>query len=556
MTAVDTEYQPHEAFARWRSGRFGGAGVLNQTWMDQIERDPNLQNVILGIQLAFGTDYEVRVGTKQFSTSSSDGSSYSFAGSLGGEPSITWAYQPGNASSSTNNISASIPNALVDLKKLMGAGRVLAGVAEVALYIEGGSYESRLILLSGDITDLEFGHVDEIVNFTINEPREAVDQSLPPYVLSTQRHSTLIAASEGAALAIAMEEYEYIPCHALNNSTTLPNFAVCHDHLTISAVYVDGVSYPTTSSIYPWSQVHTVDRLGTPYTQINFTGGSGTFDGEGGEKVYASVTDGPTNGNVVQIIQRIVEHHTTITHSGANLDLFARAEARAGFLPAQVAANASGSGNQGAISFIEGSILESFPMISMAWFHGRYGPVFTDRQDRRSVTPLIADQWPVFDREGPVREVSKVDCYNSFSIRYSYDALADEFAKYTERNPRNNALCELSRSIIGERHADQLESIFIHDDAAAERVLDWCVAHMAIPGYDVAYAVSTSLGLRLMLGDNVELTDPEFDWVDEIATIISITWQSTHCSIVLRVWNDKLQLAGAPLAVPSYSGGQ
>ena len=146
-------------------------------------------------------------------------------------------------------------------------------------------------------------------------------------------------------------------------------------------------------------------------------------------------------------------------------------------------------------------------MLSMLWWGGGYGPVVADRRDERIVARLEADRWPILDRASNVVETSKADCCNVFSVRFGYDPLEDTWAGY-ERHPGNSALCDYSRSVLGARTQDPIESLWIHDESTANAVVDWLVAHRTLPSYDVDYDCTPQLVLRLVPGDNVHITDP------------------------------------------------
>lgn len=539
-------YQPHPAISRWRTGKRGGHTTLNEAWRAQIARDPDLRDAILCVDLVFGFDHSVRLATRDCRTVSTlTGRTYQWQGVLDDGTEIAWEYTPGDPTSSARSLTLSMPNAYVDAAAIVRQTRILSGIAEVSLQLDGGDYDDRLVLIRGDLTDIEFGAIDQLVTCSIADPRDSVDLHLPPYTLTTERFSTLIDVSVGNTLAIVMPSFDAIPGHFLDGSTSAPDVVVAHGHLTIGEVYVDGALYASGSTVYPWSTLHGIDLLGEPYTAISFSGGTGAFDGEGGEKVYAKLSGGPTDGHPVRVIRRIVEHFTTLGRGGADPYLFARAEARAGFLRGRLCANASGSGNESAISFIEGTFLESFPMISMAWAFGGYGPIYTDRSERLPAVRLVADQHPILDRASRVAESPKSECFNTFSIAYDYSPMEDEYRKYAERTPNNSAGCELSRRTCGERHADTIESLFITDDAVAARILDWLVSHRTMPHHDVDYDVSPSLILRLVLGDNVALDDDEFGWSDSAATVRRLVYRLARGTLGLRVWNETTEIAGA-----------
>lgn len=548
-------YDLHPAIRRWRTAQAGGNTTLNATWQEQLRRDPDLRDAVVCVSLVFGLDHEVRLANRRCRTVSGlTGQVFNYDGILGDSPELTWSYTPGTPSSSAKSLSFVLPRSKVDPAALVRQARVLAGVAEVSLQLDGGDWDQRLLLMRGDMTSVAFDAARQLVSCTIEDPKDSADVQLPPYTLTADRFASIIENSIGAVLAVVLPEYGPIPAYFVDSDTSAPLVVVAHGHLQVEAVYVDGVAYTSASLVYPWSLVNGMDAQGEPYTGVQFTGGTGTFDGEGGEKVYVELSGGPTNGSPVSIVRWLVERHTNLGRAGASSALFGRAESRTGHLLGRCAANAGGSSGSKTISFIEGTFLPSFPMVSMVWAGGGYGPVVTDRRDNRPVRYLTADQHPILDRATSVQEMKKSDCYNRFGIYYGYDALNDEYAGYLERTPANSALCALSDKVVGARYADPVESLWITTQGVAEEVLDWQVAHQTLPALDVGYDVSPGLVVQLMLGDNVALTDPEFAWADTIATVTTLTFRPARGSMGLRVWNDAIGLGGGAASAASATG--
>ena len=551
-------YPPHPAFKFFRPGMYGGAGLLNEAWLIQARKDRDFSAAILCIDLFFGTDKVVRVASKECSTTSTaTGEMRHYRGLLGEIPEISWEMVPGDPSSTGKSISITLPNELVDASELIRNQRILAGVAEVSLQLDGGDYDDRIVLIRGDLTNVQYGAIQQIVQCTISDPKETSDMLLPPYVLTKERHATLLDNEVGKALPIVYPASGTpIQGRFVGSSTSTPQVVICHGTRTVDEVFVDGVV--AAAPFWPHTITTGLDDLGEPYTAINFSGGMGTFDGEGGPPVYATLSGGPTNGHPVQIIRELVRDFSTLGNLGAVPYLFALAEARAGYLNGKVVANASGGSSAKTLSFVEGEILASFPMMSMIWWGGGYGPVVADKRDRRYAAMLEADVWPIFDRATNVIETPKSDCLNKFSIRYGYNALEDSWSGFAERDHTNSAICDFSRIAVGVRAQDPIESLWIYDDATANAVLDWCVAHKTLPSYDVEYDCSPQLALRLIPGDNVKMTDPEFGWEEQVATVTRIVWRPGRSTIMLRLWSPVLAEVGQAFGYghASTTGGQ
>lgn len=539
-------YPQHPAIARFRVGQYGGHGLLNAAWLAHLQTDPNMQDAVLCMDLVFGSDRVVRLATRDCTTtSSSTGHVYSYRGSLQAAPEIVTEMTPGDPSSAGRTLQVAIPNELVDVAAMVAQGRLLAGVAEVSLQLDGGDHDDRLVLLRGDLTDVQYGARQQLVQATVADPKDTSDLLLPPYTLTKARHDELLEGEVGKALAVVLPSCPPIQGRYVGTSTSTPTVVLCHGTRTVDLLYVDGVAYASGSTVYPWQELHALDDAGEPYTAVEFQGGTGVFSGSGGPPVYASLRDGPTNGHPVQVARLLVERFSTLGELGAIAYLYALAEARTGYLLAEVVANASGGSSARTLAFIEGELLASFPMLSMLWWGGGYGPVVADRRDERIVARLEADRWPILDRASNVVETSKADCCNVFSVRFGYDPLEDTWAGYVERHPGNSALCDYSRSVLGARTQDPIESLWIHDESTANAVVDWLVAHRTLPSYDVDYDCTPQLVLRLVPGDNVQITDPEFGWKAQVATVIRTTWRQARSTVTLRVWAPALAQVGA-----------
>ena len=544
----------HPAFTRWNAARFGGRGLVSDYWQGVLRRDPQLLRLAVCVELVFGDEHVVRVANRPLATRSGlTGEVQQWHGVLSDDISITLEYRLGQGGSSAKTLAVTLPNGLVNAAQLIAAGRMLSGVAEVSLQVPDGDYDQRIVLIRGDLDEVAFGAGTQQVACTVSDPVASSDTQLPPYVLTTQRIATLPADSAGARLAVVLPEYGPLPAVLVEASATTPAYAVCHGHLDIDTVYVDGTAYGSASMFYPWQRVAAVDSLGEPYTRLEFTGGAAGFSGD--EAVYVAVSGGATTGNPADIVRALVESYTTLGAGGAAAGLFAEAQAKLGArLTARCAVNAGGASNTTTLAFIEGELLASFPMVSMVWEAGGYGPIVTDRR-ADPVAALVAGQWPLVDRAGLVQETPRADLRNTFTMQYGYDPLADTYTGVVQRDATNSVLCAQSRQMVGERQGDVIESLWVQEQQVAEAVVDWLVEHTALPSYRVDYTAATVVLLQLRRGDTVLLTDPEFGWTQQPATVEAITFTTSACTLGLRVWARYSALGGGSRTAAS-DGGQ
>jgi hypothetical protein len=168
---------------------------------------------------------------------------------------------------------------------------------------------------------------------------------------------------------------------------------------------------------------------------------------------------------------------------------------------------------------------------------------------------LIAGQSPLLSRATVVQESAKTSISNEFQLRYNYNAMEDIYQGTGYRNATNSTLCRVSQRMVGFRPAGVLDSLTITDAATAEYVLDWLVAHIAVPSYYVEYEAEASLFFELQRGDNIQLTDSEFGWEGRMATVETLRIEPGRCSVGFRVWLlfDSVS-GGAQTEVPQVWG--
>jgi hypothetical protein len=102
----------------------------------------------------------------------------------------------------------------------------------------------------------------------------------------------------------------------------------------------------------------------------------------------------------------------------------------------------------------------------------------------------------------------------------------------------------------GERHESPIEVVQYSEDAVAEYVAGWLVAHKALPSYYIEYQCFPWCFLFLRRGDNVLLTDDRWGWSQDKATVENIRYARGNCAIGLRVWSPYYKLGGASAGQP------
>ena len=242
--------------------------------------------------------------------------------------------------------------------------------------------------------------------------------------------------------------------------------------------------------------------------------------------------------NVVKVIKRLCTNWSTLGHHGISDNLFAIAESKIINLakPSLIVNGSGGADSASAIEYIESTICASFPMISMTWGNGGYGPVITDRTRGGIRMRLIVGQSPVLDRATAIKETSKSSLVNKFTLRYNFDPVTNSYNSYTTRDFNNSTLCRISQEQCGVRERSPIDSTIIYDSMTADYVLDWLVNHLSMPSYYVEYDCFQPLFLTLNLGDNITITDPNISSEEMTATVEKLELNSGKCRMGVRLW--------------------
>jgi hypothetical protein len=525
-----------------------GAGWLSPAWWDAVRDDPTLAKARITVDLVFGQDTVVRMSTTPFKvTSATTGRDVTYLPCLQEEPEVSWSYTVGSGAADVQSATVEVAIQLVQPARIVGARRMLAGYGEVCLQIPGGDYDQRIVLLRGEMTGgVAFGTDDETLEVELSDPKITADLIVPPWVAGTDRHADLPEDWSGERYPLIFNGGTSVECIRITTATgwpsgSSPSFLVGYGHgLTVGTVYVNGVEKLSGSADYPWTEVEAVDLLGTPYTELAFTAVATAW--EENDSVNATVTT-TESLHLVQIIQRLVEQFSVIGSRGSHAALFGRARGLLPDLRPLVVINASNAADEGGIlTFVEGTLLASYPMVSMVWQNGKYGPIVTDWR-AIPTADLTAEEYPLINRVSAIQESAKEDLFNYFTVRYAYDPLTETYNGVVTRDPGNDTTCRLSRDSVGARAYATLESPLIQTAAEANYVIDWLVAHFAVPSYYVEWEAHPWVFLFLTRGQTLWFTDSEFTWTAERATVETVEYQHGKAVLGLRVWPGRKRLA-------------
>jgi hypothetical protein len=561
--------------ARWQAEDYRRAGRISQRWQAEIARDPYLRDAVMVIELVLGGPQTrtIRAATVPVRSVSEDGTVHDALPLLMDEPELRQAYSLGSGTSEGRSLQVSLCMLRVDVMAILRSGGILAGICEISLESASqiNDYAQRYVLLRGDVSGASFGASRapslpggpqntnaEIVTFSISDPRDTAGTLIPPFVIDATRWLNVHESSNGERYPVIVNRALRCPARRVTSATTGANsfVAALRHGLTIdptgsASVFVNGVGVAQADATYGWTVQEPVDDQGTSVTAIRFTNPATTW--EDTDAVHVTVeqfAEPERRYSPVGVVRYIVSEFSPIGVQGLNPELFATAEGRwavgSGW-PRCIVNSTTGGGS--VLDWIETGFLASFPMISMAWEAGGYGPILTDRR-----LPPVAD-WtagaaPLMGRASAVQETAKNEIYNEFQIRYGYDPLNDVYRQTMQRGALTSGVCQQSRLMVGQRDAPVLESLYVEDDTTAAYVLDWLVDHLALPSYLVEYEAMPWIALRYRRGDPVLLTDSDLGWQREQATIEALTYRRGRSVVVLRVWLRYLDLGGQGLSRP------
>jgi len=555
----------HPAMSRWAQGSTDNG--MTEKWTDILSKDPTGKHIVMTMEIVMGGDTIVRVATQPIEvTSSVTQKKYSYLPILMDEPSISKSMTVGNAGSVVRSINIQIPNQLVDVKSTIANGYPIAGIGEISLQVDGGDYEDRYVLIRGSTDDgASFGAQEgEFIQMSVADPKATADLKLAPYEVDVERWNLPHESAIGNRYPVILNSFSRVPallCHY--DSTKSPvesRWLVCcgitANISATSAVYVNGSNTNVGSGLaYGYEVKRYADGKGTGVTLVDMTAGvgGGLASPDPDAAIFVEVTRTEGKESLVSALTYLLERYTALSAEGINYRLLGKSEAALGGLKVSGCINgSSGSSGTNTMQYIEGQLLSSFPMVSMVWSNGKYGPVVTDRRNGYTAASLSVGQYPLFDRISDVQESPKSACLNSFTLRYAYDALENNYTKSITLDYTNSALCQLSQTQAGMRVDSPIDSLVIKDDDVAAYVVSWMVDHLSLPSYYVEYQGAVWMYFNLDVGDNIKLTDEEFGWDAETATVEKLEYKRGLCTIGLRVWWRYSDLSGAASTIFAF----
>lgn len=539
---------------RWRAWDSGARQRAGTYWRSIVASDPELKRARVTVELQIGGRL-LLLAVEPLATSrkSTTGERMSYIPALISEPSVARGVTMGNQAAASVSTSIEFPASLLDPSELIGAGAMMAGVGEIALQVDGGDYDLRWVLFRGSITGgVSFGGPGETISVSLTDMRDIQERLIPEWLVDEDSWPDAQDAAVGARIP-----------RVYNGGTAIPALRVLDDHggtglrfassdrpdgLTIAALYVNGVAVASGDPTYGWALIAPPDGKGRRTLVTDHSSSAGPWAENDAVHHTLALKNTATKG-VLQIARELLGEYTALGPLGLDLDLFTYAESRIEPTAPHVVINASGADTPGVLSFIEGGLLASFPMVHLLYSGAGLGATVIDRRvgpgGRGMVGAMTGGRMPLFERASDYTEVPKSEMFTDFELRYDYNPLDRSYAGVITRDPGSSAGCKLAAEALGGRkHYGMIESPYIVSETEARYVIDWLVAHRSVPHYTVEWVCSASLPLRYRVGQNIRYTDPDFPvFTDAVATITSLGFERGSHTVGLIVWHPAFSLS-------------
>lgn len=530
----------NNTFLDWISNSFGAKQQWNSSWETYLASDPELKNVKMCLDLVFGSSRRVFVSTDLINTTSTiTGRIYKYLPFMETSPEISAEYQIGTGPASQRSFSMTVSGLSVgDPMDLLNNDYMLSGFVEISLQYDGGDYDHRIVIMRGEMDSPSFGNKDEYIEFDVLDLDKTFSKIIPEHYVTKEKFPSCGDDVIGSRYPLIFDRHFAVPCIRLEQGEFGPRFMVCQTHdFEVIQVFVDGIPYADQLSAYPHTIEYSTDQNGINYMAINFSYVASNPEFASGTSVYAKIRkkSGEYRG-IIDVMKNILTDYSQFGVKELDEVLFAKSSGKIGMIELQTLINGSDSDNATrATQFIEETICNQLPMISMVYTHRGYGPVITDRQ-AEPVGTYKAHSYPFIGRKTGLREVSKKDLFSSFTIRYAYNPMTDTYEKILTLDETNSESCRKSKFQIGVREHDVIESVYIYSDETALAVLSWLSEHKTRPCYYVEYEGFPILYFRLDLGDNIIFSDDKLGLSGYTCTITKKTLTESTCILGLKVW--------------------
>lgn len=546
-------YQPF-ALDRWRAWDNGARQRASAYWRRHAESDPMLERAFVVVELLLGGRTVFLARDTITATRGSTGERVNYSPGLAAEPAVSSSVALGNQAAGARSVSVEIPAWILKPSDVIANGQILAGVGEVSLVLDGGDYDLRWVLLRGSVSGgVAFGRDGELVSVTISDLRGLQERKIPDRVIDTSSWPLAQEAAIGERLPRVYNGATALPALRVldDYGVTGLYFGLCDtpDDFDVDTVYVNGEAKSSGDVTYGWSEATVQDGIGRRTLVTNHSSSGGPWVDRDAVNVTLVRASGVAPKGVLDIARELLSEYTSLGPLGLNLDLFSYAGTRIEPTAPEVVINASGADTPGVLSFVEGGLLKSYPMVHLAYSGAGIGAVVIDRRTGpggKGITGcFVGGQFPLYERTSLYSETPKDELFTDFEVRFGYNPMDRSYSGVVTRTPDNSIACRLAADAIGGRRPfETLESPYITSATEAAYVADWLVAHRALPAYAVQWSCAPWVHLRHRVGENIEYTDPDFPVFNGCtATILSLGFKRGDHTISLLVWHPVLSLS-------------
>lgn len=537
----------------WLRSSTGAQGRVNAHWGDILRADPGLRNVRVTVELNLG-DRRYWVAAVPMTTTSATDSRIvrRYLPALLEEPEITTTVQPFQQTAQARTITLRMAAVALNLHTALAQGATLSGIAEVSLQRDGDDYDLRLVVMRGEVAGgLDWGS-DKAgeVQVQVTDFRSTQAEQVPRVAVDTDRWPSAADNAIGQRYPYILNGYPKVPASLVFEDAADPLYLYLGEpaqSLSASATYVNGEV--AAGSYAPATDTSGHDAKGTRVRYIDFGTSSATWADNDAVYVDVALSGSERALTAVEVLEHLYRRFTGYGAIGLDLELFARAQTRMPGLAPKVLINSSGDAGVDVLSYIESTFLQSFPMIHLTYTGHGVGPVVLSRMlgagGRGVEFSLTGGTYPLIARESDYTESSREDRYNSFQVRYAYDAMNDAYGGTAKIDASTSPLCAMSERYDGRRVADTLDSPLIHSASLARYYLAWQAAHRAVPRYRVTWSAWPGAFLTLRPGMSGLYTDPDRpQFTSAHATIVGLTWSRGGCQVTLDVWHPRWKGVG------------
>lgn len=455
-------------------------------------------------------------------------------------------------SDSPNEASISVEVIMpVDVALLVQQGHDLAqATGELSMWVPGRTYEERVILIQGTVTEPTYGSMAETVEFSLEANPFSDKASYPAAGLvidedtwpdavsrSTSRVYPVVFGKPGALTYPGGDAVPvpgspaYLVLDDATGLASVPVLVAGHHCQTGTVTVLD----TTTGNRDVRTLYNQYDALNQPVALVYLDGSASggdmirNVDGE-----YWIIWDGTAAGHFNRQRTKamlgageVLEHMLDQSSLGVDRGRLAAIKDRlnavliSGFLDTTVTP----------YDWIQDNLLDILPVSVMSGPKGLYAAIWDlEATSHQALLDLVAETPGVTGqmvRNGKV-DYDRDDLLNELTVRFAqHGQNGDYYLSHTlsgAPGARHSAPhVKVSYARYGLR-ADAIETNMVTDIATAKTIARWKTRAFAFPRRTVSYVLDRQYA-SLAAGDVVTLTDAELHWAQQVALVKSLSWK-------------------------------